>query len=109
METINKVTLKGGISGVRKTGSEGNQAARFVLMTRHCVDGWDGRQLVTTELHNVQVWKSVAWELFDKINDGKIVELEGRIRYIKYISAEGVEKVLTEIIATKLVSVEEVE
>ena len=107
METINKVTLKGGISGVRKVGTGGGQAACFVLMTRHCVDGWDGRQLETTELHNVQVWKSVAWELFDELNDGKIVELEGRIRYMKYISAEGVEKVLSQIIATKLVSVED--
>ena len=109
MKTINKVTLKGGISGLRKIGVEGSQAARFVLMTRYCIDGWNGKQLVETELHNVVIWNSCGKELFDKLNDGKIVELEGRLRYIKYISAEGVEKTLTEVIGMKLVSVEEVE
>lgn len=109
MESVNKVILKGSISGLRKIGVEGYQSARFVLMTRYCIEGWKGRQLVETELHNVVVWNSCGAELFDKLNDGKIVEVEGRLRYLKYISEEGVEKTLTEVVGMKLVSVEDQE
>lgn len=103
METVNKVILKGGISGVRKISIVDSKVARFVLMTRYFKTSKEGHRIVETELHNVVVWKNN--ELFEELMDGKIVEVEGRVRYVRYISAEGEEKILTEIVANKLVSV----
>lgn len=105
METINKVILKGGISGIRKMIIGENEVARFVLLTRHMVKSKGGLVRDETELHNIVAWKED--EMFDKLNDGKIVEVEGRLRYVKYLSAEGVEKVISEVIVNKLISVED--
>ena len=104
METVNKVTLRGGISGLRKILVKDSGAARFVLMTRDFKKSKEGHTIVETELHNVVVWKND--DLFDDLADGKIVEVEGRLRYIKYTNADGFDKVFTEIVVSKLVSVE---
>ena len=104
METINRVVLKGGISGIRKIKIGNDEVARFVLLTRYSGKSRGGQVTEETELHNVITWKSD--DMFDILNDGKIAEVEGRIRYVKYITAEGFEKVLPEVVADKLISVE---
>lgn len=104
METVNKVTLRGRISSVKKIKAGENEAVRFVLGTQHVEKCKNGSVRVETEWHNVVGWKKDA--MFNLLEDGKTVEVEGRIRYIKYTSAEGIDKVLTEILVTDILSVE---
>lgn len=104
MKTVNKVTLRGRISSVKKIKAGEKEAARFVLGTQHVETYKDGSVRVETEWHNVVGWKKD--DMFNLLEDGKTVEVEGIIRYIKYTSAEGVDKVLTEILITDILSVE---
>ena len=40
---------------------------------------------------------------FDKIRKGTFIAVEGKIRYVKYTSASGEEKSMTEILAQKII------
>ena len=104
METVNKVILKGKISGLRKIRVKDNEVARFVLRTQYVNRCNDSSIRVETEWHNIVVWNTD--DLYDVLYNGKTVELDGRLRYTKYVSSEGIDKVIAEIVVSKLVSVE---
>jgi len=98
---INKVTLVGHLGGDPdiRTLENGTTVGRFSLATNEKYKDKDGNWQETTEWHNVVVWRELA-ERAKILKKGSTVYIEGKISYRKYTDKEGVEKNLTDIVAS---------
>ena len=78
-------------------------AARFTMATNEIIRGRDEQIREETTWHNVVAWSRRGMPDFEKIKKGTFLEVEGKIRYVKFTNAEGVEKTATEILALKII------
>lgn len=102
-ETVNKVILRGRIESLRELKiSPVAKAKRFALATQEVVKNSKGDAIVETQYHSVAAVSDKLSEGYDIIQYGVMVELEGRLKYLHYINAEGVSKIMTEIQATSV-------
>lgn len=104
-KSLNRVELKGRVgqdARILRTDN-GATAARFTLATSEMVRNRDETYREETTWHNVVAWSRKGMPDFEKIRKGTFMELEGKIRYVKYTSAVGEEKSLTEIVAQKII------
>lgn len=104
-KSLNRVELKGRVgqdARILRTDN-GAMAARFTLATNEMVRNRDETYREETTWHNVVAWSRRGMPDFEKIRKGISMELEGKIRYVKYTSAAGEEKSLTEIVAQKII------
>ena len=101
----NKVKLIGrlGQDPEVKTLESGKKVAHFTLATNDSYKNADGTKVEETTWHTVVAWNGLA-ELSTKfLRKGREVCIEGRIQYRSYIDKNGVQKNVTEIVASDLV------
>lgn len=98
---INKVTLIGyvGQDPEIRTLENGTQVGRFSLATNESFKDKEGNWQTQTEWHNVVVWRELA-DRCQKFTKGQMLYVEGKISYRKYTDKDGVEKNLTDIVAS---------
>jgi len=104
-KSMNKVLLKGRVgqdARILRT-ENGSVAARFTLATNEMLRNRDDTYREETTWHNIVAWSKKGMPEFEKIRKGVFLELEGKIRYVKYTSATGEDKSLTEIVAQKII------
>ncbi len=103
--SLNKVELKGRVGqDARIIRTEnGSMAARFTLATNEVIKGRDENLREEVTWHNVIAWSRKGMPDFEKIRKGTFLGLEGKIRYVKYTTSTGEERVMTEIVAQKIV------
>lgn len=102
-ETVNKVILRGRIESLRELNiSPVAKAKRFALATQEVVKNSRGDVIVETQYHSVAAVSDKLTEGYNIIQYGVMVELEGRLKYLRYTNAEGIAKTLTEIQATSV-------
>lgn len=95
MDFVNKVTLRGFVHQLRKY----DWGYHFLVRTEYCYQNKGGERVVENQYHSVKyITKSSCVLIFDK----KSINVEGRLRYTKYTSSEGVEQIRTDIIATRV-------
>ena len=99
---INKVTLIGHLGQdpeLRKL-ENGTAVSRFSLATNEVYKDASGEQKEQTEWHNIVVWRQLA-ELAERLlKKGTLVYVEGKISYRKYTDKNGIERTVTDIVAS---------
>ena len=103
--SLNRVELKGRVGQDAKIlkMENGGTAARFALATNEIIRGRDDSLREETTWHNVVAWSRKGMPDFGLIRKGTFLALEGKIRYVKYTTAHGEEKSVTEIVAQKII------
>lgn len=98
---INRVTLIGHLGGDPdiRTLENGTPVGRFSVATNENYKDKDGNWQTLTEWHNVVVWRDLA-ERAKILKKGSTVYVDGKISYRKYTDKDGVEKNLTDIVAS---------
>ena len=104
-KSLNRVELKGRIgqdARILKTDN-GGMAARFTVATNELIKNRDDSYREETTWHNVVAWTRKGMPDFQLLRKGTFIELEGKLRYVKYTAATGEEKNITEIVAQKII------
>ncbi len=104
-KSLNRVELKGRVgqdARILKTDN-GGIAARFTLATNELIKNRDESYREETTWHNIVAWSRKGMPDFQLIRKGTFIELEGKLRYVKYTASSGEEKNLTEIVAQKII------
>jgi len=101
----NKVQLIGrlGQDPEIRTLENGKKVAHFSLATNDSYKSAEGTKVEETTWHSIVAWNGLA-ELSSKfLRKGREVCIEGRINYRSYNDKNGVQRNVTEIVATDLV------
>lgn len=107
MEQLNRIELKGNVGNAKISDAGTNRVARFSLATNYLYKTKDGEGAVETTWHNIVAWEGRNIKNVDKIEKGMPVHVIGRLRSSKYTAADGQERQSYEVIANKLVFLEE--
>lgn len=102
---INQIELAGRIGTVLKKVVGGTEYARFSLCTEQIYSS-GGCRTVETSWHACHTFASDGIDL-TKIEKGEWIHIIGRLEYRKYVDNNNIEKQLSEIIVTKIISDEE--
>ena len=102
MEHINRVELRGNVGTVRLNEHNGKKVANFSLVTELLYKSREGVPISDTTWHNIVAWSGKDIADPSLITKGSQVHVTGRIRTVKYTSADGVEKFFYEVLASKL-------
>lgn len=103
-KSVNRVELKGRVGQEPKIlRVDQGVVIRFTLATNEVFKSKDNSFREETTWHNVSAWSKKGMPDFERIKKGTFLEIVGRIKYLKYTDANGVEKNATEINATKII------
>jgi single-strand DNA-binding protein len=101
----NKVQLIGrlGQDPEIRTLESGKKVAHFNLATNESYKNSEGTKIDETTWHSIVAWNGLAELTSRYLSKGKEVCIEGRISYRTYTDKNGLQKNITEIVATDLV------
>ncbi len=101
----NKVQLIGrlGQDPEIRTLESGKKVAHFNIATNESYRNSEGTKIDETTWHSIVAWNSLAELVSRYLSKGKEVCIEGRINYRTYSDKNGMQKNVTEIVATDLV------
>ncbi len=101
----NKVQLIGrlGQDPEIRTLESGKKVAHFNLATNESYRNSDGTKIDETTWHSIVAWNGLAELTSRYLAKGKEVCIEGRISYRTYTDKNGIQKNITEIVASDLV------
>lgn len=102
MEYINRIEVQGRIGSIRVNEVNGSKVANFTIVTEHLYKSRDSGAVNETTWHNIVAWSSRDIPEPEKLAKGMPVNVTGRLRSNKYVSAEGTEKHFHEIMASKV-------
>ena len=102
MEHLNRIELRGIIGSVYVKEFGNAKSANFSVATEYCFTSQDGCAVIETTWHRVIAWEGERIRDLDKLKKGERVHVIGRIRTQKYIAADGTERTVFEIIASKV-------
>lgn len=104
---INRVTLLGnlGKDPEVRTLENGSKVATFTLATTESYKDKNDTWQKITEWHSIVAWRNLADRAERDLKKGSSVFVEGKISYRKY-EKDGVEKYITEIVASTINSLE---
>lgn len=99
---INKVTLIGylGADPEIRTLDNGTSVGRFSLATSESYKDKNDEWQSQTEWHNIVVWRDLADRAGKNLKKGSLCYVEGKISYRKYTDKDGIEKFITDIVAS---------
>lgn len=103
MEQLNRIELRGLVGSVRVQTYEGSQVARINLATNVAYKDKDGAAVIETTWHNVSAWEGKGIQDLDQIRKGSKLYVVGRLRVQKYTGADGMDKVITDVLANRVV------
>lgn len=104
-EYVNKIELAGRIGSVRKNTISDTEHARFSLCTVRTYHD-DEYPAVETSWHDCHAFASDGIDL-TKIEKGGWIHIIGRLKYMRYVDINNVEKQMTDIFVTKIINDEE--
>ena len=98
-KSINRVFLKGKVGSTKIIKTADSSAIRFSLATQNITKDRNDNPFVETWWHNVVAWQGKGIQDLEQIKKESTAYVEGRLRYVRYTSSDGTERVLTEILA----------
>lgn len=101
MNFINRIELQGRVGNVRINSVGETAVANFTMVTEHLYKTRDGAANEVTWIY-VVAWQGKDMPDLELINKGASIYVVGRLRTARYISSEGVEKTVFEVIASKI-------
>ena len=102
MEHLNSVILRGIIENARIQNIGDTEMARFSVATKHAYKSRLGEAVIETTWHQVTAFKSDNMPDFTALVKGACVEVRGRLRNNRYTDSNGVERIITEIVASQV-------
>ncbi len=105
MKGLNKVTLIGNLGNKPNVQTlDGNvKVAKFSLATTESYKDSNGQNQLSTDWHNVVLWRGLA-DLAEKyLHKGSLVYVEGKIKTRNYDDKDGQKKYVTEIVAEQVI------
>ena len=102
MEQLNSVTLRGIIGNARIQNIGDTKMARFSVATDHIFKNRSGEVVCETTWHSVTAFKSDRMPDFSALVRGAGVEVKGRLRNNRFTDSNGVERTVTEILASQV-------
>lgn len=109
MEQLNRIELRGAVGSVKTQTFSDKVMARFTLATNYAYKDKEGAAVIDTSWHNVVVWEGNSIADVNKIVKGAKAYVQGRVRYNRYTGSDGLERVTTEIMANRVVILDEQE
>lgn len=103
--SVNQVHLLGRCGQdpeIRSIGQNSVTKASFSLCTGGKYKSHDGREIDDTAWHNIVAWRGLATLAQQYIRKGSQIFVIGHLSYRKYTDANGIERIITEIIADKI-------
>ena len=101
MEQLNRVELRGTVGSVYVKDFGNTKVANFSLATNYVFKDRDGCPVIETTWHRIIVWQEQCPNL-DIIQKGAQLHILGRIRRLRYVGADGVERQTVEIVANRI-------
>lgn len=101
-EHLNRIELRGHIGNIRIIPVGDTKVARFSLATNASFRCKDGGTMIETTWHNVSAWEGAECRNLDQLQKGDPIYVQGRIRNTRYTSADGCERTLCEVVASRL-------
>lgn len=102
MEHLNRMQIRGTVGSVRLNTVVGSKVANFSVSTDYCYKSLEGMFVCETTWHNVVCWQNTCDVDLEQIDKGCNVFVEGRLRTTRYTCSNGSEKVLYELIASRV-------
>ena len=102
MEQLNRVELRGTVGSVYVKDFGNTKCANFSLATNYVFKDRDGCPVIETTWHRVIAWENRDTEDAFHLKRGDPVHVIGRLRIQKYTGADGMERNMVEIIASKM-------
>jgi single-strand DNA-binding protein len=102
MQQLNKIELKGIVGNIRIQEFDGNRMARIGLATCYGYRDRDGAAVIDTSWHSVVAWEGRNIKDLDKIAKHTKLHVIGRIRYQSYTGMDGVDRISTDIVASRV-------
>ena len=109
MEQINRIELRGMVGNVKIQNYTDAVVARLTVATNYAYKDKTGNAVIETAWHNVIAREGRNIQGLEELKRGDKVYLTGRLRYSKYTGSDGVERVACDVIANRLVVLDEVE
>lgn len=105
---FNKVTLIGnlGRDPEIRTLENGTKVGTFSLATNENYRDKNDQWQTLTEWHTIVVWRGLAEKAERDLKKGHLVFVEGKLTHRKYQDKDGVERTITEIVASVIHSME---
>ncbi len=103
MEQLNRVELRGTVGTVKTQVLSGSTMTRISLATSRAYKDKEGKAVIDTTWHSVVVWASDKIPDFAKVKVGSKIYVTGRIQTRKYTDADNIDRVSYEIIASRVV------
>lgn len=107
MEQLNRIELRGTVGGVRLQNYNELTVAHFTLVTNYAYKDKEGTPVIESTWHNVTAWEGKDIPDLSSIDKGTKLYVIGRLRTQKYTGADGVDRVSTEVVARRIVVIEE--
>ena len=102
-QTLNRIEIRGRIGqDPRVTRVAYKAVARFCVATSEIYKDRNGELKEETTWHNVSAWADRSEMDLSQLKKGEMVSVIGRIRNVRYTSAEGDDRYFVEIVANKL-------
>ena len=102
MEYINRIELQGRVGTVRTNLVGENMVANFSLVTEHLYKTRDGGAANETTWHQVTAWEGREMPDLSALTKGTPVNVVGRLRTFKYTNSEGIDKIMYEVVASRV-------
>ena len=100
MEFLNQVELRGRVGRVNVSQIADTKCVRMSVYTCYTAESSAGAVVMETMWHNVLAWGGQKdTRGVEDLTEGDAVYLKGRLRSRQYVSADGVERTVTEILA----------
>lgn len=107
MEQLNRIELRGTIGNVRLQNYNDSVVAHFTLVTNYAYKDREGSPVIETTWHNVSAWEGKDVPNLAELMKGGKVYVSGRIRTQKYTGADGIDRTSTEVVAKRVVLIDE--
>ncbi len=107
MEQLNKIELRGTVGSVRLQTYNDSLVAHFTVVTNFAYKDRDGSPVIDATWHNVTAWEGRDIPDLRSLEKGSKVYILGRIRNQKYTASDGTDRFSTEIVARRLVFVDD--
>lgn len=106
MEQLNRIELRGTVGSVKLQTYEGNRVARINLATNIAYKDREGAPVIETTWHNVTAWEGKGVQDLEHIEKGSKLYVQGRLRVQKFMGSDGIEKMVTDVLANRIMLIE---
>lgn len=102
MEHLNRIEIRGRVGTVRTNEVNESKVANFSVVSEFLYKTREGIATSETTWFNVTAWQNKDMPDFSQLIKGSPIYVAGRMRSVRYTSAEGVEKQFYEVLANKI-------